>query len=254
MGTMEKISASWTYVLDEPVRILVVDDDPILREFASVYLSSPSVTIDTAGDGAAARALLDQAVYDIIILDIEMPRVDGFTLLAEIRSNDRLQHLPVIMLTGHDDITSIDRAYQLGANSFATKPVNWRQLSYQVRYVIRTSRLDVPQADSHDLRREPGLTRPAAADRDVRDFLQSVIHRADALIAQSAIRDHGQCRKLLQGIHSLAKAAFAECFGREPSPAFDGVDCTEVADQRNAATDNKSLPDRRSANAMALRL
>src|ERR1035437_9346131 len=115
------------------LRILVLGDDPILREFASVYLGTPSATIETACDGVAARMRLGQAAYDALLLDIEMPQLDGFSLLEEIRSDERLRHLPVIMLTGHDDIASIDRAYQLGANSFATKPVNWRQLSYQIR-------------------------------------------------------------------------------------------------------------------------
>src|SRR5712671_7531565 len=140
----------WTFVLDEPLRILVVDDDPILREFASVYLATPAATIETACDGAAARIRLGQADFDMLLLDIEMPQLDGFSLLKDIRSDERLRHLPVIMLTGHDDVASIDRAYQVGANSFATKPVNWRQLSYQIRYVVRTNRAEGLRAGSRD--------------------------------------------------------------------------------------------------------
>ena len=132
MAIADNRSTPWTFVLDEPTRILVVDDDPILREFASVYLGTPFTTIDTACDGAAARTRLAETSYDIAILDIEMPRLDGLSLLTEIRSSETLRLLPVIMLTGHDDITSIDRAYHIGANSFASKPVNWRQLSYQI--------------------------------------------------------------------------------------------------------------------------
>jgi DNA-binding response OmpR family regulator len=156
MGAPDKRTTPWTFVLNEPLRILVVDDDPILREFASVYLGTPSATIETASDGAEARIRLAQKPYDIIILDIEMPRVDGFTLLAEIRSDERLKHLPVMMLTGHDDIASIDRAYQLGASSFATKPVNWRLLSYQILYVIRSSRAESQQAGLRESLRESG--------------------------------------------------------------------------------------------------
>jgi DNA-binding response OmpR family regulator len=133
-------STRWTFVLDEPTRILVVDDDPILREFAMVHLASPCATVDTASDGAAARLELARASYDMLLLDIEMPGIDGFSLLREIRADDKLRHLPVIMLTCHDDIASIDRSYELGANSFATKPVNWRQLSYQIRSIVRTTR------------------------------------------------------------------------------------------------------------------
>jgi DNA-binding response OmpR family regulator len=130
----------WTFVLDEPTRILVVDDDPILREFATVHLASPSATIETTADGAAARRLLEEGAYDLLLLDIEMPGLDGFSLLKEIRSSENLRDLPVIMLTVHDDVASIDRSYQLGANSFATKPVNWRQLSYQIRSILRANR------------------------------------------------------------------------------------------------------------------
>src|SRR3981081_319241 len=125
----------WTFVLDEPLRILVVDDDPILREFASVYLATPSASIDTACDGAEARLRLEHNVYDILLLDIEMPRVDGFALLTEIRSHEGLKHLPVIMLTGHDDIASIDRAYQLRPQFFAPKPGKWGPLSLSNSYL-----------------------------------------------------------------------------------------------------------------------
>ena len=65
---------------------------------------------------------------------------DGDDRHGRIRADARLGDMPVIMLTGHEDIASIDRAYQVGATSFVAKPVNWRQLSYQIRYVIRTTR------------------------------------------------------------------------------------------------------------------
>ncbi len=138
-----------------------------------------------------------------------MPQLDGLSLLEEIRSDERLKHLPVIMLTGHDDIASIDRAYQLGANSFATKPVNWRQLSYQIRYVIRTSRAEGLQASSHDPLQDPDsrfdtgrLTEP-----DVRSFFQSVIHRADAIEQQLPVNDRARFSEQLSGIRLIARAS-----------------------------------------------
>ena len=134
--------SAWTFVLNEPTRVLVVDDDPILLEFASVHLASPAAVIETARDGAMAWAMLTSGDFDIALMDILMPEPDGFSLLARIRSEPRLRHLPVMMLTSHEDIASIDRAYSLGANSFVTKPVNWRLLSYHVRYVLRASRVE----------------------------------------------------------------------------------------------------------------
>jgi CheY-like chemotaxis protein len=213
----------WTFVLDEPLRILVVDDDPILREFASVYLATPSAAIETACDGAEARLRLEQNVYDILLLDIEMPRVDGFALLAEIRSNESLKHLPVIMLTGHDDIASIDRAYQLGANSFATKPVNWRQLSYHIRYVVRTSRVPAAQPAPHDRPGKSEVGTPSAApDHEVREFLQSIIGGAYAIEGRLGDRERTRWLGALQGIRSFASVAI-DWSGQEPNSAADGA-------------------------------
>jgi two-component system, sensor histidine kinase and response regulator len=132
----------WSFVLDEPVRILVVDDDPILREFAVVHLSTPVATIETASDGLEAWERLQAASFDLAVVDIEMPRLDGFGLAERIRADDRLRHLPIVVVTGREDVVSIDRAYAVGATSFVTKPVNWRQLSHQLRYVLRTSRVE----------------------------------------------------------------------------------------------------------------
>ena len=134
--------AAWSYVLDEPVRILVADDDPILCEFASVHLSTPTATIVTVPNGLAALDVLRTTPCDLAVLDIEMPELDGFGLLATIRADAALGKLPVMMLTGHEDIASIDRAFTLGANAFTPKPVNWRLLSYQIRYVLRACSLE----------------------------------------------------------------------------------------------------------------
>lgn len=201
----------WTYVLDEPLRILVVDDDPILREFASVYLATPSAAIETACDGNEARARLREGGYDLLLLDIEMPQLDGLSLLEEIRSDAMLSDLPVIMLTGHDDIASIDRAYQLGADSFATKPVNWRQLSYQIRYVIRTKRVEGSRTGSHNLPQDAACASTSqGAEADVRNFLQSIIYRAEALERQLPIKDRAQFSEQLLAIRLFAQRAYSE--------------------------------------------
>lgn len=150
MNESQKAKGGWSFVLDEPLRLLVVDDDPILREFASVYLSAPHVTIDAAEDGEAAWAMLEAQPYDVALIDIEMPKLDGYALVERIRGDDRLHDLPVIMVTGREDAVSIDRAFEVGANSFTVKPVNWRQLSHQVRYVVRSGRMEQAARQARD--------------------------------------------------------------------------------------------------------
>ena len=130
------------YVLSQGTRMLFVDDDPILREFAQVNLSSPSVVVDLAANGREALSLIEAGDYDLLLLDLEMPVLNGFDTLAELRSDARFQHLAVIVQTGREDVDAIDRAFRLGATSFVTKPLNWRLLSYQIRFIIRASRAE----------------------------------------------------------------------------------------------------------------
>jgi DNA-binding response OmpR family regulator len=128
------------FVLREDARVLVADDDPILREFASSHLSTPSVTVDTAVDGEDAWSKLTAEPYDIALIDLGMPRLDGFGLIERVRATPRLANLPIVVITGREDMAAIDRAYRLGATSFVVKPLNWRLLSHQLGYVLRSSR------------------------------------------------------------------------------------------------------------------
>ena len=131
------------YVLEDEARLLFVDDDPILREFAQVNLASPSPRVAVAAGGEEALERLAADRYELVLLDREMPGVDGFEVLARVREDARLRHVPVIVQTGREDVEAIDRCFHLGATSFVMKPLNWRLLSYQIRYVLRAERRDV---------------------------------------------------------------------------------------------------------------
>lgn len=131
---------AYTYVLMENVRILVVDDDPIHCEFARVYLSTPTAEVETAQNGAEGLERLRSEPFDLVVVDLDMPVMNGFQMIRAIRSDPALRHLPVVIVTGLEDMESIDRAYDEGATSFVTKPVNWRLLSYQLRYVLRAQK------------------------------------------------------------------------------------------------------------------
>ena len=135
------MSSGFFYVLQDEARILFVDDDPILRAFAQVNLATPSTQVDLAEDGDAALACLKSARYDLVLLDLEMPGVDGFEVLTRIRTDPALKDLAVIVQTGREDVEAIDRCFHLGATSFVMKPLNWRLLAYQIRYVLRAERV-----------------------------------------------------------------------------------------------------------------
>jgi CheY-like chemotaxis protein len=130
------------YVLDEPMEILFADDDPILREFAQVQLASDMAAIHLAEHGQAALDHLAAHPVSLIVLDLEMPVMDGFDVLAHLRANPATADIPVIVCTGREDVAAIDRAFQAGATSFVVKPINWRLLSHQIRYVLRANQHD----------------------------------------------------------------------------------------------------------------
>ena len=140
--------AEFAFVAGGPTRILAIDDDPILREFAAVYLATPTTAIDAVESAEAGFSLMEKTRYDIVLIDIDMPGMDGIAMVRKIRATPCWADLPIVMVTGRDDIVSIDRAYAAGASSFVTKPVNWRVLSYHLRFVLRASGAGVTDSDS----------------------------------------------------------------------------------------------------------
>ena len=138
MDARVQLKRAFYYAVPADLRLLFVDDDPILREFAAVHLASENVSIETAGDGAEGLERIAERRPDLVLLDLEMPRLDGFGVLRALRADPATEHLPVIVVTGREDTGAIDKAFDAGATSFVAKPINWRLLNYQVRYVHRT--------------------------------------------------------------------------------------------------------------------
>jgi signal transduction histidine kinase len=130
------------YVLDEPLHLLFVDDDPILCEFAQVHLASEKGRVSVAADGEQALTHIREQGCDLVLLDLEMPRLDGFQVLDALRADEATKRLPVIVITGREDVVAIDRAFAMGASSFIVNPINWRLLNYQIRFVDRAHRAE----------------------------------------------------------------------------------------------------------------
>lgn len=130
------------FVAIQPARLLVADDDPILREFAVANLTTPELEVETAPDGIAAWTRLERRDIDIALIDLDMPGMNGFELIERIRWDEGLKHLPVVIVTGREDMQAVDRAYGLGATAFVVKPLNWRLLLHQLAYVLKNSRAE----------------------------------------------------------------------------------------------------------------
>ncbi|MGR8920551.1 MAG: PP2C family protein-serine/threonine phosphatase [Gammaproteobacteria bacterium] len=106
-------------------RILVVDDNEMNRDLLVRRLGRRAFDVDAVEDGAAALAAVDAERYDLVLLDIMMPGIDGYEVLEQIRRTRSASELPVIMVTAKDESADIVRALKLGANDYITKPIDF---------------------------------------------------------------------------------------------------------------------------------
>jgi DNA-binding response OmpR family regulator len=117
-------------------RVLVVDDEPIVREVVVRYLEREGHETVEAGDGDAARTLLERSDPDLVVLDVMLPGTDGLELCRWIRGRSEL---PVIMLTARGEEADRIVGLELGADDYVTKPFSPRELAARVRSVLRRS-------------------------------------------------------------------------------------------------------------------
>ncbi|MEQ1647417.1 MAG: response regulator [Hyphomicrobiaceae bacterium] len=118
---------------NDTYKILIVDDDPIFTATATTCLSGKGRTIVSADDGAEALMHLETAIFQLALVDLTMPRIDGFRLIAMLRATPRLRALKIIVVSSRDDSSAIEEATRLGIDGYLTKPVNWIDLRTQVR-------------------------------------------------------------------------------------------------------------------------
>ena len=121
--------------------ILLVDDDDMERFIHRQALEPAGFEIIEAKDGATALESFARAMPDIIVLDVMMPRMDGYSVCWAIRSMPGGRNVPILMATGLEDVGSIEKAYRAGATDFITKPISCPALPYRIRYMLRAYRL-----------------------------------------------------------------------------------------------------------------
>lgn len=121
------------------MRLLVVEDDKILAEGLIQALTQAGYAVDHATNGENANALLQQAPYDLMLLDLGLPKLDGFEVLKRLRS--RGDTVAVMILTAQDAIESRVKGLDLGADDYLIKPFNLTELEARVRALIRRGKL-----------------------------------------------------------------------------------------------------------------
>lgn len=129
--------------MSERPKVLVIDDEPGVRDLIAEALSISGITAIQAADGLEALSLLRREKFDLLILDINMPKLDGLALLEKLRNEGA--SVPVLMLSARADKTDINQGLRTGADDYLTKPFSIEELVLRVKAIMRRSKGEIEE-------------------------------------------------------------------------------------------------------------
>ncbi|MCL1880434.1 MAG: response regulator transcription factor [Actinomycetia bacterium] len=143
---------------EAPIRILVVDDEPSITEFVGYNLRKEGYEVDLAADGNAALAMATATPYDLIVLDVMLPNLDGYEVVRRLRAT---KSVPVLFLSARD--TELDKVVglEIGGDDYLAKPFGVRELLARVKALLRRSvghDATAPSADFNEVIEASGIT------------------------------------------------------------------------------------------------
>jgi len=192
---------------DRPAgRVLVADDSAVNRKLLVQLLGRLGLQSIEVEDGAAALAVLHAdgpAGIDVVLLDVVMPELDGFETLAAIKADEALRDLPVIMVSGVDELDSVVRCIEMGATDYLSKPLNPQILGARINASLAAKRLR--DLDKEYLERQTALT--ATIERQREELSRFLSPQVAALVSSP----HGE--QLLAGHRRQITAVFCDLRG-----------------------------------------
>jgi DNA-binding response OmpR family regulator len=144
--------------------ILLVDDEANIIELARLYLERDNFRVKAVGDGEAALAAAEREAPALLVLDLMLPRLDGYEVCKRLRAKS---DVPIIMLTARDDDMDKIVGLELGADDYMTKPFNPRELVARVKAILRRSERAAPRTGNAPLRLGDVVIDPAAREVNV---------------------------------------------------------------------------------------
>ena len=165
-------------------RILVIDDDPAIVELVSINLEMAGYDISQASDGIRGQALAVQMVPDLIVLDLMLPKVDGFTVCQRLRRDDRTADIPVLMLTALGETQNKVDGFNAGADDYLTKPCTVEQLLSAISTRLqRHQEIQHPAEDPDDISIFPDCPKLETVFQFIDRYYHQPIHLSDVASA-----------------------------------------------------------------------
>jgi len=208
---------------DRPV-VLVVDDDSALLFLTREALGQDGFSVEEAADGIEAITVFERVRPDIVLLDVNLPGADGFSVCTTLRRMPEGANVPIVMMTAPDDVRAVHRAYEVGATDFITKPLLWALLGYRLRYVLRSSRTaEYLRSSRGRLARAQGIAR--LGDGELDSTTQTVKWSEEALRILS-LPSHPSCVPLIgswSSVHPADRDAVARVLSAAAASADPGA-------------------------------
>jgi len=178
------------------MRILVIEDEPRILAFLARGLEAEGFSVDGADDGRAGVERAARGSYDLVILDLLLPRLDGFAVLRELQS--KRPELPVVIVSARSELETKLRGFDLGASDYLSKPFSFDELLARVRAQLRRGRPDENGSVVHagllslDLARRQarlGDVVAALSDREFRLLHHLVLHEGEVVSRERLLAD-----------------------------------------------------------------
>jgi adenylate cyclase len=182
---------------------LVVDDSAVNRRVLVRRLQTLGLAVIEAENGREALDRLDEDSVDVVLLDVVMPELDGYQTLAAMKADDRLRHIPVLIVSGVEELDSVVRCIELGATDYLTKPINPSILAARINASLSAKRL-------HDLEQE-SYERQAALNRTIERQKQELSRFLSPQVAALVSSPEGE--QLLAGHRREITVAFCDLRG-----------------------------------------
>jgi two-component system OmpR family response regulator len=177
------------------VRLLIAEDDPVLADGLLHCLRDSGYAVDCVGDGVSADAALASMPFDLLVLDLGMPRMSGLDVLRKLRA--RKSNIPVLILTAHDSTEECVRGLDLGADDYLTKPFELPELEARLRALTRRSGHDGQAIVEHGALRFDTVGKSVHLNGELLELtarelrlLELLLSRGGRLVSKEQILDH----------------------------------------------------------------
>lgn len=159
----QRIKSSQRLFMLKPPLIMVVDDDPTIVSIVTKIIENNGYRHMIASNGQEAINQIEQTQPDIILLDLNMPVMNGFDVCKYLKSNKHTHSISILMITGQEDNESVTLAFEFGVDEFITKPIHWKILEHRINRLV-------------EQRHQEKMLRQAEKDRGIVQIIHGIAH------------------------------------------------------------------------------